>query len=70
MCLGIPMKLVKINGDDGLAESGGLRRAANLSLLKDAKVGDYILIHAGFAIEKLKTKEAQKTLKALRDIEV
>jgi len=62
------MRLVKINGDEGMAESGGLKRAANLSLLKDARVGDYILIHAGFAIEKLKTEEARKTLKALREI--
>ena len=54
MCLGIPMKLVKRDGDDGLAESAGLKRGVNLSLLKSAKIGDYILIHAGFAIERVK----------------
>lgn len=70
MCLGIPMKLVKIDGDEGVAESGGLRRKVNLSLLKSAKVGDYILIHAGFAIEKVKEAEARKTLQALKDIKV
>jgi hydrogenase expression/formation protein HypC len=58
------MKLVKISGDQGIAASGGLRRGVNLSLLKGAKAGDYVLIHAGFAIEKIDPKEARKTLKA------
>ena len=68
MCLAIPMKLISIDGDEGLVESGGLKRKANLSFLKDAKVGDYILIHAGFAIEKLKKEEARKTLRAIKGI--
>jgi len=67
MCLGIPMKLVKIDGDTGLVESGGLRKSANLSFVKGAKKGDYVLIHAGFAMERIKPKEAVKTLRALRD---
>ena len=68
MCLGIPMKVVKIDGDEGTVESGGLRKRANFSLMKDVKPGDYILLHAGFAIEKIKVSEARKTLKALRSI--
>ena len=68
MCLGIPMKVIKIDGDEGVVESGGLRKRANFSLMKTAKPGDYILMHAGFAIEKLKADEARKTLKALRDL--
>ena len=68
MCLGIPMKIVSIDGDEGLAEAGGLRRKANLALMKTLKVGDYILMHAGFAIEKVKVAEAKKTLNALRKI--
>ena len=66
MCLGIPMKVVKIDGDEGIVESGGLRKNANFSLMKSVKPGDYILLHAGFAIEKIKEAEARKTLKALR----
>lgn len=62
------MKIVEINGSDGLVESGGLKRKANLSFIKNAKIGEYVLIHAGFAIEKVKEKEAQKTLKALKNI--
>ena len=70
MCLGIPMKLVKIDGDEGIAESGGLRRKANLSFLKDIRVGEYVLIHAGFAIERVKPVEARKTLRAIRGIKL
>ena len=69
MCLGIPMKVVKIDGDEGVVESGGLRKKANFSLMKSAKPGDYILLHAGFAIEKINEKEARKTLKALKSIQ-
>ncbi len=70
MCLAIPMKLVKIDGASGVVDSGGLRKNVNLSLMKNARIGDYLLIHAGFAIEKIKTQEARKTLKAIRDIEL
>ena len=68
MCLGIPMKVVKIDGDEGIVESGGLKKKANFSLMKTVKPGDYILLHAGFAIEKIKVAEARKTLKALRGV--
>ena len=68
MCLGIPMKVLKIDGDEGLVESGGLRKTANFALLKNARAGDYILMHAGFAIEKVKESEARKTLKTLKGI--
>lgn len=68
MCLAVPMKIVEINGDEGLVESSGLKRKANFSLIKGPKVGEYVLLHAGFAIERVKEKEAQKTLKILREI--
>lgn len=68
MCLGVPMRLVKIDDDNAVVESGGLTRNINLALLKDARIGDYVLIHAGFAIEKIKPKEALKTLRALRGL--
>ena len=68
MCLGIPMKVVAIDGDEGIVESGGLKKKANFSLMKNVKPGEYILMHAGFAIEKIKDVEARKTLKALKSI--
>jgi hydrogenase expression/formation protein HypC len=68
MCLGIPMKVIKLEGAEGMVEAGGLKRRANFSLMKSVKVGDYVLLHAGFAIETIKPAEAKKTLKALRDL--
>lgn len=69
MCLGIPMKIMSIEGDNAVVSAGGLKRKADISLLKDARAGEYVLIHAGFAIEKVKTKEARATLKAIRGID-
>jgi hydrogenase expression/formation protein HypC len=62
------MKIVEINGDAGFVESSGLKRKANFSLLKNPKVGEYVLLHAGFAIERVKAKEAQKTLRMFESI--
>lgn len=69
MCLAIPMKIIRIDGDTGFVKSGGLERKANLSLVKGPRVGEYILIHAGFAIEKVKEKEAKETLEIYRRIQ-
>ncbi|MDP3730567.1 MAG: HypC/HybG/HupF family hydrogenase formation chaperone [Candidatus Omnitrophota bacterium] len=68
MCLAVPMRIVEINGDEGFVESSGLKRKANFSLIKNPKLGEYVLLHAGFVIERVKEKEAQKTLKALKGI--
>jgi hydrogenase expression/formation protein HypC len=68
MCLAVPMKIVEIKGDEGVVESSGLKRKANFSLIKSPKVGEYVLLHAGFAIERVKDKEAQKTLRALKSM--
>lgn len=66
MCLGIPMKIIAMDGEECVVASDGLKKKANVSFLKGAKRGDYVLVHAGFAIEKVKEAEALKTLKALR----
>jgi len=68
MCLGIPMLIIEKNGNDGIAESGGVRKSVRLDLLDTASIGDYVLIHAGYAIEKLDTEEALETLELLRQV--
>jgi hydrogenase expression/formation protein HypC len=68
MCLGIPMKIVEIKGNTGFVESGGLKRRADFSFLRAPKAGEYVLLHAGFAIERVHEREAHKTLKALGSI--
>lgn len=68
MCLAVPMKLVEIGDDTGIAELGGVKREVNLGLLEGIDIGDYIIVHAGFAIQKLDKKEAEKTLGLLREL--
>lgn len=68
MCLAIPMRLLEIDGARGIAELGGVRKEIMLTLTPDACIGDYVIIHAGFAIEILDEKEAWQTLDLLREI--
>jgi len=68
MCLAIPVKVVKVKGTLAEVDMSGVKRQADIRFLENIKPGDYILLHAGFAIEKINKKEAQKTLKLLKDI--
>ena len=60
MCLAIPARVVEINGDQALIEVQGIRHAANLALVEDVQVGDYVLLHAGFALRKWSAEEARE----------
>jgi hydrogenase expression/formation protein HypC len=62
MCLAVPGKIVKINGDTGDIDFGGVIKQANISMV-EANVGDWAVVHAGFAIELMNEEEAQETLK-------
>jgi len=68
MCLGIPMLIMERSGNDAIVESGGVRKSVRLDLIDTAAIGDYVLIHAGYAIEKLDTEEALETLDLLRQV--
>lgn len=68
MCLGIPMKVLKIEGERAVAEIGGAEKEISIVLVDNLKVGDYVIVHAGFAIEKLDEKEALETLELIREI--
>ncbi|MGB9607323.1 MAG: HypC/HybG/HupF family hydrogenase formation chaperone [bacterium] len=68
MCLGVPAKIVRIEGKDAIAEVGGIRREVSIELLNDVKEGDYVIIHAGFAISKLDEEEAEVMLDLLSHI--
>lgn len=65
MCLAVPMKLIKNNGITGVVELGSLHKEIGLQLLEDVKVGDYVIVHAGYAIKKLDEKEAAETIALL-----
>lgn len=69
MCVGVPMQVISIDGDDIVAETDGVRRSASLMILgEEAKVGDFLIIHAGFAISKLDEEEARETLRLMREV--
>ena len=68
MCLAIPVKVVKVKGTLAEVDMSGVKRQADIRFLENIKPGDYILLHAGFAIEKIDEKEARETLKLLKDI--
>jgi hydrogenase expression/formation protein HypC len=67
MCLAVPMKVVEIEGPVAQVEEGGVRRAARIDLV-DAKVGDYVIVHAGIAIERLEPEEAEETLRLFAEM--
>jgi hydrogenase expression/formation protein HypC len=68
MCLAVPLKIISIKGKMGIGELGRVKKKVSLMLLDKVKVGDYVLLHAGFAINKLETKEAEELLQLLREI--
>jgi hydrogenase expression/formation protein HypC len=70
MCLAIPAKVTKIEGDTATIEVGGVTRSASLMLVTDVVVGDYVIVHAGFAIHRVDPEEAQESLRLLRELAV
>ncbi len=73
MCLAIPGKIVEIVDEENQiakVEVGGVRRNVNIGMLDkdDARIGDYVLIHVGFAMSKIDEKEAEETLKLLEEL--
>ena len=68
MCLAIPAKIIKIDDNMGTIDMEGTQREVSLLLLEDAKIGDYVIVHAGFAIHKIDEAEAKESLKVLREL--
>ncbi|MGD2295919.1 MAG: HypC/HybG/HupF family hydrogenase formation chaperone [Candidatus Aminicenantes bacterium] len=69
MCLGIPVKVLEVkDSTQGKVDHNGTKVIANFSLLDNVNVGDWVILHAGFAISKLDEKEAQETLQMFREI--
>lgn len=68
MCLSIPARIVEINGNMADVSVGGTIFKAGLQMVENAGIGDYILLHAGFAIQKISEKEALETLKLLNEM--
>jgi len=68
MCLAVPARVKSVEGSSAVVDFGGVSKTISLGILNGVKKGDYLLIHAGFAIGKVKEQEAQDTLKALQEL--
>ena len=69
MCLAVPMKLIELGDrDTGTAELEGVRYQVNVSLVEEPAVGDYLIVHAGFAIEKLDEEEANSRIALFEEL--
>ena len=67
MCLAIPSTIVKIEDEMATIDVAGVKRKASLLLVEDAQGGDYVIVHAGFAIRKIDEEAARESLKYLRE---
>lgn len=67
MCLAVPARVLQIDGDVAEVDFGGVVRQANVSLV-DADIGDYVIVHAGYAIQILDKKDAEETLEMFQEI--
>jgi hydrogenase expression/formation protein HypC len=69
MCLGIPAKIINLDGDYADADIDGATIRIGLQLLENVRKGDYVLVHTGYALEKLSEKDALETLELIRRLE-
>jgi len=67
MCLAYPMKIIEIKGKLALVEADGIKREINIEFLKSSKIGDYVMVHAGFAIEKFNPDKVKDILEGFKE---
>ena len=68
MCLAVPVQVVSIDGNEAEVEIGGVKRRVSIILTPEARAGDYVLLHTGYAINVIDEAEAQETLKILEEM--
>lgn len=68
MCLAIPLQLVEIDGKNAVGEALGMRRAVRVDFIEEPKLGDYVMVHAGFAIERLPERQALEDWEAWEEV--
>ncbi|WP_299199815.1 HypC/HybG/HupF family hydrogenase formation chaperone [uncultured Amphritea sp.] len=69
MCLAIPVEVVEIlNSDTAIVDIGGVRKEINVALIEDLVVGDYVILHVGYALNKIDPEEARKTLELFAEL--
>ena len=68
MCLAVPLKLIEIDGKNAVGESMGMQRKLRVDFIPEPKLGDYVIVHAGFAIERLPEEQALEDIAAWEEI--
>ena len=68
MCLAVPLKLIEINGKEAVGESMGMRRSVRVDFIENPQIGDYVIVHAGFAIERLPEEQALADIGAWEEV--
>ena len=68
MCLAVPLKITKIEGKSAVGEAGGLSQRVRVDFIPDLAVGDYVMVHGGFAIERMSEQEALEGLDLLEGV--
>ncbi len=69
MCLAIPLEILEINGKEAIGGRDGIRRSIRLDFIDEPKVGEFVIVHAGFAIERLSKEQAEADIAAAREVE-
>lgn len=69
MCLGIPLKIILIEGKEAVGEMNGVKKKIRVDLLPQVKIGDYVMVHAGFALEIIDDTTAKDTLEAILELD-
>ncbi len=69
MCLAVPLKITEINGKDAIGERDGVRRKIRLDFIENPTLGEYVIVHAGFAIERLGAAQAEANIAAAQEVE-
>lgn len=68
MCLAVPMRVVSVEGATGIVELGGVEQPVNFTLLPEVAPGEYVIVHAGFALERLDEAEARRTIELINEL--
>ena len=68
MCLAVPLQLIEIKGKEAVGEAMGMRRTVRVDFIPEPKIGDYVIVHAGFAIERLSEQQAAEDLEAWEEL--
>ncbi len=65
MCLAVPLKIISTDGKNAVGEANGMKQNVRVDFMRDLSIGDYVMVHAGFAIAKMSENEAEETLSCI-----